>query len=272
LRLFLVSALLRITLGSHWESTFAATCGIRAHSHRLAKPLRNSSVATCGIRAQLFVVFALIRIALGSHWESTFAATCGRSFSSLGEAIEKFFCCYLWYSRQAICGIRAHSHRLGKPLGSHCYCNLWHSCLFASHWEEAVGKLLKVFGLIGTALRNHWGAIFVAIHGIHVHLHRLGELLGNHFYCCLRCSRLFASPWEAAGEHCCYYLQYSRSSTSPCEDIGQPLLVLFVVSALIRVAFPSHLEALVAAICGIRVHLGSHAGASFADGCGVRAR
>jgi hypothetical protein len=134
----------------------------------------------------VFVMLALMRIALGSRWEAAFAA---------------------------IVNIRAHSHRLGKPFGSHFYCYLYYSRSFASPWE-AVGEPLLLLFVISALIRISSGSHFCCY--IRAHSHRSGSHWEATFAAI--CSRSFASPWEA---------------------IGEPLLRLFVIFVLIRIALGS---------------------------------
>jgi hypothetical protein len=124
-----------------------------------------------------------------------------------------------------ICNIRAHLHRIGKPLGRH----LWCSRSFASLWE-AVGKpclLLSVVFALTIALGSYWEAVFDAMCSVRPHLHRLGKALASR--CCLYlwCLRTFAHSWEAC---------------------GKPVLLLCVTFALTCFALGSHWEVIVAVI------------------------
>jgi hypothetical protein len=139
----------------------------------------------------------------------------------------------------AICNIGAHSHRLGKPLGSHFCCYLSNSHSFASP-REAIGNplllLFVVFALIRIALRSQWEATFAAI--------------------CNMCA--LGSHWTTTFAAICDIRLQS-------EAVGKPLLLLCVIFALIRVALRSHWATNFVAICNIRARshrcakpLGSH--------------
>jgi hypothetical protein len=205
---------------------------------------------------------ALIGFASGSHWETVVAA---------------------------ICNVRAHMPRLGKPLwatgkpfGSH-FCNYLSSARLSASLWEAIGKpflLLfvmfdiiciasgsywetmfaaicgMVFALICIASGSHWATNFAAICRIRAHLHCLGKLLGSNFYCDLQGSQSFALPREAIGKPCLLlfvmFAVICIALGSHWGIIGEPLLLLFGMLALICVALGSQWEAIFAAIYGMR--------------------
>jgi hypothetical protein len=99
-------------------------------------------------------------------------------------------------------------HRLVKALGGYFCCYLWYSRSLASPREAICKPLLLLFvvlALIGLASGEPLFQLFVV-------LALIGLASRSHVFC---------------------YLWYSRSLASPCEGVGKPLLLLFVVLTLL---------------------------------------